>query len=136
MKSNPGPGEAAKNHHVHNACNALLRGKTLSENALEYLAGELRYKLRTIVSQATECKIVWEYHFPTVENVTPIRTKGLLGTPWKRTSDLTKFTEWFGKANYPMIPERARVCRTSKVANTSPWSLANLNRISKVSKMD
>ena len=51
MKSNPGPDEAAKDYHVHGACNRLLQ-----DDALEYLArGELKYRLITIISQATEC---------------------------------------------------------------------------------
>lgn len=56
MQSNPGPDEAAKNHHVHSACNRLLRGEKLSSDALEYLGGELRYRMRTVMNQATEYK--------------------------------------------------------------------------------
>ena len=56
MKSNPGPDAAAKNHRVHGDCNRLLRGETLSDFDLEYSAGQLRYRLQTIMSRATEYK--------------------------------------------------------------------------------
>lgn len=56
MQSNPGPDEATKNHRVHSACNQLLRGEKLSSDALKYLARELRYRMRTVMNQATEYK--------------------------------------------------------------------------------
>ncbi|MCJ1271269.1 hypothetical protein MMC22_011169 [Lobaria immixta] len=56
MKSNPGPDAAAKNHRVHGNCNRLLRGENIPNSDLEYLAGELRFRLETIMGRATEYK--------------------------------------------------------------------------------
>ena len=55
LDSCPGPDEAAKNVALHGACRRLLRDEPLNKN-LEYLAGALRYRLETIVDQATEYK--------------------------------------------------------------------------------
>ena len=54
MKSDSGYDEAAKNHHVHGACNRLLQRKELPDDALEYPARGLKYRLITIISQAIE----------------------------------------------------------------------------------
>lgn len=41
---------------VHGSCNRLLRGKNIPDIELELLAGELRFRLETIMSRATEYK--------------------------------------------------------------------------------
>lgn len=56
LNSFPGPDEAAKNRRVHGTCRRLLEDRALSNNDLEDLAGALRYRLETIVDQATEYK--------------------------------------------------------------------------------
>lgn len=56
LNSCPGPDEAAKNHRVHRTCRGLLRNESFSKEELELLAGSLRYRLETIIDQATEYK--------------------------------------------------------------------------------
>lgn len=56
LNSFPGPDDAAKNRRIHSQCRSLLKNEPLSNHDLENLAGALRYRLETIVDQATEYK--------------------------------------------------------------------------------
>jgi hypothetical protein len=68
LKSNPGDSSAAKNHHVHSNCHALLRGRQLQKHELEILAGALKYRMRTIMARATEYKDRLKISFPDCED--------------------------------------------------------------------
>ena len=66
MDSYPGSPDAANNRPVHLDCRRLIRGETkdLSHQDLELLAKALRYRLKSIVSRATEYKNYLGLDFP------------------------------------------------------------------------
>lgn len=141
MKSNPGPDEAAKDHHVQGACNRLLQGKELPDVALEYLARGLKYRLITIISQATEYNDRLGIPFSDCREVDSYEYKA--GVHNDKASD-ARFRQIFdmvidGKLfdepeDGEGMPYIKGIDYRSMVLCESGWNLGRINHVGKASK--
>ena len=68
LDSHPGPDTASENRTTHELCRRILRGYSLSLLELRQFSSTLRYRLHTIIDQATEYKEHIGLNFPDCKN--------------------------------------------------------------------
>lgn len=84
LESNPGPDEAAKNIALHSRARFLLRGKKYSNQELERIAGSLRYRLESIMDQATKYIRRLKLNFPDCREVDIYQCKSNIRSDTKK----------------------------------------------------